>query len=1525
MTSMHQLWPRQLTQRTASTPSSTGAESQPWDMGHPFGSFTNEDTCLDTHILDSEFSAFQSSVELSELSANSAEDADSCILLEHGADPNLMDNSGNTALHYAVVGENTSIAEKLLLHNADVEARNKAGLTPLLLAINENKEQMVELLAEKKADVYTVNNIKSDYHPISSYKEEKTPKNSSQSCHPADECSEEESLISRLSDKPDVDDSWPTSDSEDYDFGTKDVPKPNLRELMLASQQHMKNTEAKCVTVRPEDNNSDSKNEDVSETLSTKPPVEVDGFSHPAFPSSLSPVKPSLKSSAVLGLAEKGAAKSAMEEKLNDIIKENAPQEQTVHDILTSADGAHKNNRSDMISSLGLGEEGDIDSPWSSESISENSNKNVDHFSGATDKKGQGILNGQVEDVFYIPSCMSGSRKFKMAKLEDTRNVGIPVAHTDPAEKYPDLMPTVEVEDSVPDTTVGKKAIQTSSSDLSTDVPLEMTSEEEQERPDGSENNHPRVEEEKQHRSSEMDASENTHDAVAPGLLQQSKNGKTDSHQFPTIEPEDSNRPAKKISNKKNKVKKQIHSMDDDDFSPSSKTEASTYSNHEYFKLLIEQLGMDCKDSVALLKIQDSIKLKKSHCKLLMGKIKKMEKNGNALRKELSETKEVKSELELQKVKWERELCTLRFALKQEEEKRRQTEKLYEKIREELQKTQEQCTKEVEMKLQLEATVRTLHRELPVKNHLEKVSDSHEEKQDLLHTNHMLQEEIAMLRLEIDTMKNQNQGKEKKYCDDIEMIKEKNVSLQKAIKQKEETLTETIFQHNGQLNLLTAEIKMLKSKLENEKQNKERLEEELESYRARLATAVPDHDQSQTSRRDLELVFQRARDEKFHLQAKMNFDMSTLKDNNEILSQQLAQVETKFNTLEIEFHHTKDALREKTLVLERVQRDLSQIECQKKEIEHMYQNELSKVNKYIGKQESLEERLSQLQSENMLLRQQLDDAYNKANDNEKLVIIIKNHFQDIIKKLQAESEKQGLMLEERNKELIDECNHLKERMYQYENEKAEREVAVRQLQEELADSLKKKSMSEASLEVLSSYRLSLEEERQDLKKKLGQIECQLQEAQDRHTDALRQAAKMEDHLQKLEVEHAKSQVTIKNQADKIEQLQKNLSSLSEDDRERLEKVTELKQSLEYRLEQEMKKNGELEKEITGFKKLFKTTRRKLNESESGELSFHGDLMKQIEMNIQINMLKHKVDDLKTKLEATSSKCLHLDARNQGLQQELSSMKAFEKKCEKLERNKRKLEQEVVKLGSLLEMNRAQNSQVEQYKWEIEERARLDVAEKLQEVDLFLQRQAASQEKLEKLRENETASMRSQMELRIKDLESELFKKTYQETSNLIELEKYKQLYLEEVKARESLANELHKANEKLEESNIQLLMEKQQQRTLLTPLNVRSALEPPSVGNLQSSSGLHRDLTPRENLVIPTTNRPSSIDTYLTKVQQEMDKVITREFKKAAVDIEVEFLRSFPLGSAGNTDRTEDLIAKTSKEYVEILNKKYMI
>ncbi|EPY74307.1 hypothetical protein CB1_002131001, partial [Camelus ferus] len=74
------------------------------------------------------------------------------------------------------------------------------------------------------------------------------------------------------------------------------------------------------------------------------------------------------------------------------------------------------------------------------------------------------------------------------------------------------------------------------------ELDLEMTSEEEKERVDGSENNHSQVEEEKEkHRSSEMEGSGNMCDASEDsGLIQQSKNGKTNNQQFPTVENGDS-------------------------------------------------------------------------------------------------------------------------------------------------------------------------------------------------------------------------------------------------------------------------------------------------------------------------------------------------------------------------------------------------------------------------------------------------------------------------------------------------------------------------------------------------------------------------------------------------------------------------------------------------------------------------------------------------------------------------------------------------------------------------------------------------------------------------------------------------------------------------------------------------------------------------------------------------------------------------------------------------------------------------
>lgn len=77
-------------------------------------------------------------------------------------------------------------------------------------------------------------------------------------------------------------------------------------------------------------------------------------------------------------------------------------------------------------------------------------------------------------------------------------------------------------------------------------------------------------------------------------------------------------------------------------------------------------------------------------------------------------------------------------------------------------------------------------------------------------------------------------------------------------------------------------------------------------------------------------------------------------------------------------------------------------------------------------------------------------------------------------------------MHEETNELINEYNHLKERLYQLEKVKAEREVVVRQLQQ-VADI--KQHLPEASLEGTSHHPTNTEAKTQDLKKTSQQMRC----------------------------------------------------------------------------------------------------------------------------------------------------------------------------------------------------------------------------------------------------------------------------------------------------------------------------------------------------------------------------------------------------------------------------------------------------
>ena len=80
---------------------------------------------------------------------------------------------------------------------------------------------------------------------------------------------------------------------------------------------------------------------------------------------------------------------------------------------------------------------------------------------------------------------------------------------------------------------------------------------------------------------------------------------------------------------------------------------------------------------------------------------------------------------------------------------------------------------------------------------------------------------------------------------------------------------------------------------------------------------------------------------------------------------------------------------------------------------------------------------------------------------------------------------------------------------------------------------------------------------------------------------------------------------------------------------------------------------------------------------------------------------------------------------------------------------------------------------------------------------------------------------------------------------------------------------LHRTNERLEDTTTKYLVERQQNRPFHSTPTRGPVLEGPYVGNLTSSLLLDRNVTPRENVMIPTS-RPQtsvrSIETHLIKV-----------------------------------------------------------
>lgn len=90
------------------------------------------------------------------------------------------------------------------------------------------------------------------------------------------------------------------------------------------------------------------------------------------------------------------------------------------------------------------------------------------------------------------------------------------------------------------------------------------------------------------------------------------------------------------------------------------------------------------------------------------------------------------------------------------------------------------------------------------------------------------------------------------------------------------------------------------------------------------------------------------------------------------------------------------------------------------------------------------------------------------------------------------------------------------------------------------------------------------------------------------------------------------------------------------------------------------------------------------------------------------------------LEKEASRRSQLEKVNGDLKDQLASLKSLTRNNDQLERSKRQLEEEVLDLRRRMEAAQVEQSQVDQYRRDAEERARQEIQQKLEQVNIFLQ-------------------------------------------------------------------------------------------------------------------------------------------------------------------------------------------------------------
>ncbi|XP_071153652.1 ankyrin repeat domain-containing protein 36A-like isoform X39 [Mytilus edulis] len=819
-------------------------------------------------------------------------------------------------------------------------------------------------------------------------------------------------------------------------------------------------------------------------------------------------------------------------------------------------------------------------------------------------------------------------------------------------------------------------------------------------------------------------------------------------------------------------------------------------------------------------------------------KYKSLLKEKNELQKKSDGLNQQRANLEQEKLDLETRIRNLDYKLSEESEMRKNAETLLSKTKEQLNKKEEQYTSEIEAKQAAELQMRNLQMELRSANNsikqLEEEKDEYQQQvqheknarqmqEQINEEQHRLHEQLtfkqaeiaskqfdaenqlevadedrkhahdslSILRAELTALKSELEKERKRRRDEASMMSGESEELQGRIedlknenKMTEDALTKATMAHSLQVSNLNTEITIINSQYEKERASKEKVDAELESLKTRLQSSSWEVDKAEQARSEVERRLQYEKEEWTKQLESSQKDNTLLKDQQQTLLHRLSSLESKLNSVENELHVVNTSLLERTNQLQQCQKDLEYYKSAQDNYDQNYKLEKELNSKLQTKVESLQEKVTGFQHENLTLKQQLESLQHVLSDRSGEDAHEK--FTSMLASLKSENEKARLNLEERNSSLSEQVTRLKDENRSLEGRRGNLEQDNQRLNREYTDMFKKLSVAEASHEVSSKQDLEgtlhhiqidnarLDAELKHERQRVEQLQKDLQDSQKvrNSLESLCSNLKSANNMLEDKREHVQSDNSMDvSQYEK--QRQEALSHL-EEERRKARKATEKVKIAETKLEAEQEKNIELQKELATMKGYLKMAKRKLKVLDTSDS--------------RVNTITTEFDKERLTMEGTLS-----EARQQ----------------------------------ARMENGYVNKDELNQKEKELEAHYRLQLNRKLDEINNYLEQQARARERLD--------NSRDETEYKIKDARRKLEDENTslkiqneqikaQKDSKEMEAKRFRDLYDSEMQWRMRLSEQLVRTTDKAYGYKSKLVAERQRGRiqnnlSFSTPVN----------------------------------------------------------------------------------------------------------